>query len=109
MCIYTVKGRIALSYAITLFISLYGGLIIILRLFASSFIDILFQLKNYSNNSNENGNFQLIQLIQKLNLFKNIHNRTENDVKQQRIVTRVYLLLLLGKIINFSGVKYLFE
>jgi len=101
MCTYTIKERRTFSYAITLFISLYGGLIIILRLFASCCIDILFKLKDYSSSSNQDHPHrnicQPIHSIKQLNLFKNIHDRTESSVIQQRIITRVYLILLSSK------------
>ncbi|CAF1056836.1 unnamed protein product [Adineta steineri] len=54
ICTYTTTNRKNLSYGITLLISLYGGLIIILRLVASYSINILFKWKYHSNNSNEN-------------------------------------------------------
>ncbi|CAF1350011.1 unnamed protein product, partial [Adineta ricciae] len=97
LCTYTTQNRVALSYAITLFISLYGGLIIILRLVASYFIDIFFKFQKYSNHRNTN-TFEPIQSLKHLNLFKNIHDRTEISIKQQRIITRVYLILLSGLI-----------
>ncbi|UJR17612.1 hypothetical protein I4U23_004508 [Adineta vaga] len=102
ICTYTTTGHTNLSYGITLFISLYGGLIIILRLIASYLIHVLFKCKDRSNNFNENPGhqntnmFELIQSVKQLNLFKNINNRTESSIKQQRIITRVYLILLLG-------------
>jgi len=55
-CIYTTTDEHKLSYAITLFISLYGGLIIILRLITSFLVDI--SLKCHLKNININdGNF----------------------------------------------------
>ncbi|UJR18380.1 hypothetical protein I4U23_005284, partial [Adineta vaga] len=100
-CTYTRNNHVNLSYGITLFISLYGGLIIILRLVASFLIDILFKSKNHSRNSNFNSNhqtmniFKPIQSIKRLNLFKNIHDRTEKDITEQKITTRFYLILLI--------------
>ena len=43
-------------------------------------------------------NFAFVEWIKKLNLFKLATERTENDKKQQRTITRVYLLLLSSKI-----------
>ncbi|CAF1147349.1 unnamed protein product [Adineta steineri] len=97
MCTYTITDRTDLSYAITLFISLYGGLIIILRLVASYFINILSKFTNRSDHQNTNA-LTLIESIKRLNLFKNINDRTEDSIKQQRITTRVYLILLFGSI-----------
>lgn len=37
--------------------------------------------------------------MKQLNLFKKIHDRTEDNIKQQRMTTRVYLILLFGKIL----------
>ncbi|CAF1253647.1 unnamed protein product [Adineta steineri] len=102
-CTYLKKDGTELSYGITLFISLYGGLIIILRLIASWSIDILSKIKCCSRerneNSDENGKIlKFIESIKRLNLFKNVNDRTENSIKQQKITTRVYLILLTGSI-----------
>lgn len=57
-CIYKTQDQINLSYTIALFISLYGGLIIILRLVASCFIDIiLFKISNNSSISYSNSRY----------------------------------------------------
>ena len=97
ICTYKTYNLINLSYTITLFISLYGGLIIILRFVASHFIDILIKLNDKSNGNINT--FRPIQSIKQLNLFKNIQNRTENDIEQQRIITRIYCTLFFGKVI----------
>ncbi|CAF1425963.1 unnamed protein product, partial [Adineta steineri] len=102
-CTYSKTDRTELSYGITLFISLYGGLIIILRLIASWSIDILSKIKCCSRerneNSDENGKMlKLIESIKRLNLFMNFNDRTENSIKQQKTITRVYLILLTGSI-----------
>ncbi|CAF1470536.1 unnamed protein product, partial [Adineta steineri] len=102
-CTYSKKDRTELTYGITLFISLYGGLIIILRLIASWSIDILSKIKCCSRerneNSDENGKIlKFIESIKRLNLFKNVIDRTENGIKQQKITTCVYLILLTGSI-----------
>ncbi len=47
-CSYTITDQSNLSYAVTLFISLYGGLIIILRLIAPFLIKISLKLKYHS-------------------------------------------------------------
>lgn len=47
-CTYTSIDRIDLSYAIALFISLYGGLIIVLRLVALALVSIMSKRETYS-------------------------------------------------------------
>lgn len=51
-CSYTTTDLTNLSHAITLFISLYGGLIIILRLISPIVIRILLKCKYRSRNRN---------------------------------------------------------
>ena len=51
-CKYNATAQIHGSYAITLFISLYGGLISIFRLIAPFLINIWFKLKYRSRNTN---------------------------------------------------------
>ncbi|CAF3904501.1 unnamed protein product [Adineta steineri] len=102
-CTYSKKDRTELSYGITLFISLYGGLIIILRLIASWSIDILSKIKCCSRETNENSDengkiLKFIESMKRLNLFKNVNDRTENSIKQQKTITCVYLILLTGSI-----------
>ena len=107
MCTYTTTTRTVLSYAITLFISLYGGLIIILRLISSYIIDLFVKCTNRANNADE---FKLIEWIKRLNLFKKAAERTDEATKRQRIITRFYLILLIGKVtLIFEKVEmYLF-
>ncbi|CAF4024878.1 unnamed protein product [Adineta steineri] len=102
-CTYLKKDRTELSYGITLFISLYGGLIIILRLIASWSIDVLSKIKCCSKETNENSDengkiLKFIESIKRLNLYKNVNDRTENSIKQQKTITCVYLILLTGSI-----------
>lgn len=75
--------------------SLYGGLIIILRLVTPFFIDLLLKFKEQSIFTNSSRQ-KFMEWICKLNLFKKVNERTENDIKQQRIITRIYLTLLSG-------------
>ena len=84
-----------ISYTITLLISLYGGIAMIVRTFAKLLSTILLKFKCHLPT---NSIRKLIQWLKRLNLFKSIHNRTKDDVAQQRIITRVYLFLLLSKI-----------
>ncbi|CAF4022394.1 unnamed protein product [Adineta steineri] len=102
-CTYSKKDGTELTYGIALFISLYGGLIIILRLIASWSIDILSKIKCCSRETNENSDqngkmLKFIESIKRLNLFKNVNDRTANSIKQQKTITCVYLILLTGSI-----------
>ena len=100
MCTYTIIGRTNLLSAVTLFISLYGGLTIILRLIASYSLDIIFHLKKPANQRRKTL-LTTAKWIKKLNLFKDIHDRTDDGIKRQQMVTRVYSILLFGKCFPF--------
>jgi hypothetical protein len=41
----------------------------------------------------------VIQWIKQMNMFKLIDRRTSNDIKEQRISTRIYLSLFAGMIL----------
>ena len=106
-CTYTVTNTTNYSYTITLFISLYGGLILILRSISSFLVNILSKLKYRSTNrislqrpfaSWKVNLKKCVEWIKQLNLFKVANQRTENDIKQQKLTTRVYLILLSSKI-----------
>ncbi|CAF1057532.1 unnamed protein product [Adineta ricciae] len=103
-CSYSKTEQTELVYAITIFISLYGGLIIVLRLIVSFSVDTITKWKCWSKNRNDNPTEQrakkwkLIETMRQLNLFKDINDRTELGIRQQKIVTRVYLTLLFGSI-----------
>ncbi|CAF1383357.1 unnamed protein product [Adineta ricciae] len=104
-CTYSKIERTELLYVITFFISLYGGLVLILRLIASFSIDIIFKWKCFSKKSHENfkinqrnNKFKFTQTIKRLNLFKNVNNRTEQNIEKQKMITRVYLFLLISSI-----------
>ena len=106
-CTYTVTNTINYSYTITLFISLYGGLILILRSISSFLINILSKLRCRSTNrislqrpfaSWKMSLQKCVEWIKQLNLFKVANKRTEDDIKQQKLTTRVYLILLSSKI-----------
>lgn len=113
ICTYTTVDRVAVAYAITLFISLYGGLVIILRFVASCLIDTVLKLKLPSGDHVQctdqpvPNRFQPTQSLKRLNLFKNIHDRTESGIHQQRITTRIYLTLLIGKFIFIHNPSFL--
>ncbi|CAF4013013.1 unnamed protein product [Adineta steineri] len=104
-CIYTTTDEINISYASTLFISLYGSLIVILRFIAPLLIQFYFKLRKTVTNRDIRQNLlmhmketwmKFIRKMKRLNLFKDINERTEEATQQQRINTRVYLVLLLG-------------
>ena len=99
VCTYTTKNAINYSYAINLFISLYGGLILILR-FISSFLmkhllNLIYQLATMSC---RNYLRKCVQSMKLFILFKSPKNRTENDTKRRKIIKRVYLILLISMI-----------
>lgn len=43
--------------------------------------------------------FRLLQWLKHLNLFKKRNDRSENSIRKQRTITRVYLVLLTGTVI----------
>ncbi|CAF4079112.1 unnamed protein product, partial [Adineta steineri] len=103
-CIYTTTDEINISYALTLFISLYGSLIVVLRFIAPLLIQFYFKLRKMVTNRDIRQNLlmhmketwmKFIRKMKRLNLFKDINERTEEATQQQRINTRVYLVLLL--------------
>ncbi|CAF3511919.1 unnamed protein product [Adineta steineri] len=51
VCTYTTTDRADISYTIALFISLYGGLVIILRLIASFLVNVSLKFKHRSRNT----------------------------------------------------------
>lgn len=51
-CTYTTTDQTSLSYAVTLFISLYGGLIIIFRFLVPFLIKVLLKIKGHLRNIN---------------------------------------------------------
>lgn len=95
-CTYTATDTINYSYAIALFISLYGGLILILRLISPVLINILLKLTYPPTNQvSLMVSLQSLKIyLQKLNLFKIASERTGNDFEQQKFTTRIYLILL---------------
>lgn len=100
LCTYTTTDQVNLSYVIALFVSLYGGLIITLRFIAPFLVNILLKLKYHSNNTNNDSNISnFFQWLKRLNLFRVANERTENDIREQKMVTRVYLILLISMIV----------
>ena len=102
-CSYTTTNRENVYYAITLLISLYGGLIIVLRAVAHLLTNIVFESYNWCSRTTTRFSYKIklrttAQVIQQLNLFSTINQRTEEDIRRQKIITRTYLTLLCGKI-----------
>ncbi|UJR17510.1 hypothetical protein I4U23_004405 [Adineta vaga] len=99
-CIYTTIQETNFLNALTLLISLYGGLIIVCRLLAPSMIKIVFKFKHRSLNSRMNSVFIFKQTrnsflwLRQLNLFEKNNKQIEKNRKQQVVITRVYLFLL---------------
>ncbi|UJR06613.1 hypothetical protein I4U23_010897 [Adineta vaga] len=93
------------EYLSTYLYTLYGGLIIIFRLFVPFLIKILVKIKRRSRNINidltsRNTCFnRFSQSLKRFNLFKVANDRTESSIKQQMMVTRIYFVLLAGSII----------
>lgn len=100
-----------LSYAITVFIGLYGGLTAILRLLASSLVRFTYAVqmhlittrcdrnvsfRNLSVVSCRAGIHTLISRIKRWNIFESSTHRAEQDVRQQRIATRCFLVVFAG-------------
>ena len=92
-CTYTITDKINYSYAITLFISLYGGLIMLLRLISPLIIKTISKFSHRQTNRISLVSCKMY--LQTLNLFKKSDKRTDDDIKHQKIITRVYLILLL--------------
>ena len=109
-CSYTTTARTDLPYAITMFISLYGGLIIILRLIAPFLFEFFLTFKQVVEDKNlfilchNIHPKKLFQSIEQVNLYKHIEKRSEEDIRKQRLITRVYLILLAGEFLFFAWI-----
>ncbi|CAF1201081.1 unnamed protein product [Adineta steineri] len=92
-CLYTVEC-----------LRLYGGLTIILRLIAPFLINIWLKCQSKYRNVFHAPSMihirKLGQTMKRLNLFKEPDQRTENNIKRQKISTRVYLILLIGSFLT---------
>ncbi|CAF0767197.1 unnamed protein product [Adineta steineri] len=107
VCTYTKKDYTNLSHIITLLLSLYGGLTIILRVMIGFSIKIYSKIKHRSLNTNNNNNNKylltyiwiFIRWIKHLNLFKSQKNQIINTAERQRIITRIYLVFLTNSIV----------
>ncbi|CAF1423892.1 unnamed protein product [Adineta steineri] len=109
-CTYTTTDETNISYALTLFISLYGSLIGVLRFIVPLLIQFYFKFRKIVTNRDIRQNLlvhmketwmKFIRKMKRLNLFKAINERTEEAIQEQRITTRVYLVLLFGSILVF--------
>ncbi|CAF1509726.1 unnamed protein product [Adineta ricciae] len=104
-CTYTKTYQMNSSYTTTLFISIYGGLIIVLRFITMFLIKIILEFRNRPLQRMQHISAQntikqkLIRSLRVLNLFKDPNARAENDVKQQRTITFVYIILLTGSLL----------
>ncbi|UJR12465.1 hypothetical protein I4U23_016641 [Adineta vaga] len=78
-CTYTETNQVNFVYTITLLIGLYGGLTIILQ------NNIIYSRK-------------FIIWIKQLNIFKSANERRDIDIKRQRIITRIYFILLASSV-----------
>jgi len=90
-CKYTTTSQTDFIYTIVFLLSLYGGLTIILRLFASLILQISLKRMNVIHFSR-----MFRKWIVQLNLFESSEKQSVDDVKQQRRSTRVYIILLTG-------------
>ncbi|UJR19141.1 hypothetical protein I4U23_022271 [Adineta vaga] len=103
-CTYIKVNQANYSYIITLFLSLYGGLTIILRFIAAFSVNLSFKAKHHQSSINVGNGFTMKDIrrlgiwMKQLNIFESASRRTSNDIKQQRISTRIYLILLSGLI-----------
>ncbi|CAF3825147.1 unnamed protein product [Adineta steineri] len=99
-CTYIQADRKNFAYALSLFIGLYGGLVIIYRLIIPFLVKIILKYRHRSTNrhiqreSQESILRRLMHLAKHLNLYKNINERTEINIKEQKIASYVYLILL---------------
>ena len=98
-CTYTTTDQTNLSYTIVFLLSLYGGITIILRFITPFLVDILLISKLFSKITIRNKILSIdkfIQWIKQINVFKSFNSQNPNSIKQQYIITRVYLILLAG-------------
>lgn len=124
LCTYSTTERTNVYYAVTFLINLFGGLVIILRLAAPFLITVFSKLKCQKQNTRFNRGTpscsEKLELksslsisllasyavrlrkftltLKHINLFAKNTERSEHDVKQQKIITRVYAILLTGMI-----------
>nr|ACD54674.1 unknown [Adineta vaga] len=89
--------------ALTLIISIYGGLILFYRLIAPFIIKIIMKFKHRS--TNEHIIFvctrNLIEWLKQINLFKNNHEQIEDNIKQEKITTYIYIILFISMFSSF--------
>ncbi|UJR19904.1 hypothetical protein I4U23_023036 [Adineta vaga] len=99
-CTYTTANPMNFSFALALLISLYGGLTLVFRLIALTFVKIPLKWQTKTANVDSVPFMERIrklnQSLPRLNLFKDKNKRTKSNIKQQRIITCLYLILLSG-------------
>ncbi|UJR18688.1 hypothetical protein I4U23_005595 [Adineta vaga] len=101
-CSYMRNDQKNIYYALTVLVSLYGGLTIILHFITPYLISMLFKFKYQSTNTNMTIIERLRKygkLLQQLNFYQTSVDLTANGIKQQKIMTRVYIILLIGSFI----------
>ncbi|CAF4033211.1 unnamed protein product [Adineta steineri] len=105
VCTYSTIDSTNLSSILSLLISLYGGLTAILRLIAPLLITIIWKIRHRPIKITINYEYclsfirNLTRWMKQLNIFKSAANRTVDDIKQQRISTYCFLILLAGSIL----------
>ncbi|CAF1333734.1 unnamed protein product [Adineta ricciae] len=106
-CTYSYTKRADFIYMITILLGFYGSLQTVLRKIIPFLIKWVLKRKQHSANQNNHEKKSLRRLlillktlktrIFKLNLFKTT-DRSPELIQQQRITTRLYLVLLIGSI-----------
>ncbi|CAF0768516.1 unnamed protein product [Adineta steineri] len=112
-CSYTYSNKFDWIYVITILMSLYGGLNVVLRMMIPSVIDLILFIKRkrccMKNKSQHNESISIktrfIQFfgkvkayIIKFNLFNN-RSQDERQIRQGRLTTRLYLIFLVSTLI----------
>ena len=100
ICTYTERKKINISYSVTLLLGLYSGLTILLRLLAPFLVEIYSKCRCCPMSIGLHCS-TFIAKMKRLNLFKSMDKRTPADVRLQRIITRIYLVLLAGMTVFF--------
>ena len=99
-CTYSVTDVTSLSYAITVFIGLYGGLTAVLRILASSVVSLVYGVRSYINKvpvaSHRTLINHVIAKMKRWNIFQSTARRTKHDIRQQLISTRCFIIFFAG-------------
>ncbi|CAF0945400.1 unnamed protein product [Adineta steineri] len=92
-CTYTETDQISLFYTISLFLSIYGGLCIILRSTALFLIYVWMKLKRYSINNNNNiniGSISILILFTSLSVQMTIITQSNPSLVTYRLLHQLY-------------------